>query len=337
MASRVTRSSQHIDVDSTQQPELQTRARWTTGLIEIFADLMVDQVRKGNRQNNITFSKKAWKIICDEFYQKTGLKWDKEQLKSRYSLMRKQHAVVKSLLSRTDFHLDEPTGNILATNAAWSHYIQEHPDAEPIRGGGCPIYKQLGLIFSEPLTNGHHVQSFEQDEELPPSVSFKDPMYYSEEEIPSSILFREHLGTIQEEESSSDFEGGDDVVDEQETFSAAHITATVMQTTTAAMDSTTAANRKRGRRGVDDAIGAAISHMAAVSRLRTAAIQRIIGKYSVADCIKELDAMQGVEEGIYFAALDLFNNRNAREIFLSLKCDKRRIWLRTKCTAKPTS
>ncbi|KAF2312430.1 hypothetical protein GH714_034660 [Hevea brasiliensis] len=92
------------------------------------------------------------------------------------------------------------------------------------------------------------------------------------------------------------------------------------------MDNTTAANRKRGRKGIDDAIAGAILRMAAASRLKTAAIKQISERYSIADCIKELDAMQGVEEGVYFA-LDLFDNPNAREIFLSLKGDKRMICL----------
>ncbi|XP_058009125.1 L10-interacting MYB domain-containing protein isoform X2 [Hevea brasiliensis] len=310
MARRVTRSRQQI----TQQPEPQSRARWTNGLTKIFADLMVDQVQKGNKLNNNSFSKKAWNIMSDEFYQKTGLKWDKEQLKNRYAVMRRQHAIVKSLLNRSEFRLDASTGNIIATNQAWNEYIKGHPDAEPIRGNGCPIYKQLGVIFSEPLTNGNH----DQPAEL-------------EEEAPSAVPFKETLNNIQEEESSSESEDEDDVADNQETFQpATHIATTIVHGTSATtivhgtsattvMDNTTAANRKRGRKGIDDAIAGAILRMAAASRLKTAAIKQISERYSIADCIKELDAMQGVEEGVYFAALDLFDNPNAREIFLSLK------------------
>ena len=93
-------------------------------------------------------------------------------------------------------------------------------------------------------------------------------------------------------------------------------------------------NRKRGRRRIDDAIAGAILHMAAASKLRTATINRINARYSIADCIKELDRIQGIEQEVYFAALDLFNKATAREIFLSLKEDKRLIWLRAKCAAK---
>lgn len=91
--------------------------------------------------------------------------------------------------------------------------------------------------------------------------------------------------------------------------------------------------RKRGRKGIDDVIAGAILEMAAASKLRTAAIQQCNGRYTITKCIKELDEMQGVDEQLYFAALDLFSKPNAREIFLSLKGEKRLTWLRGKCMA----
>lgn len=119
MASRVTR----FKGEPSQQQEQQSRARWTSFLTKILADLMVEQVYKGNRQNN-SFGKKAWKYMCDDFYRKTGLKWDKEQLKNRYAVLRRQYATVKSLLDRADFTWDETTGNIVASEEAWTKYIR---------------------------------------------------------------------------------------------------------------------------------------------------------------------------------------------------------------------
>ena len=119
MATRVTRSKR----EPSQQQEQQIRARWTTFLTKILADLMVEQVYKGNRQNN-SIGKKAWKYMCDDFYRKTGLKWDKEQLKNHYAVLRRQYATVKSLLDRSDFTLDETTGALIASEEAWTKYIR---------------------------------------------------------------------------------------------------------------------------------------------------------------------------------------------------------------------
>lgn len=118
MASRPTRLRRQY-----QQHEQQPRAKWTASLTKILAELMVDQVRQGNRQNN-SFGKKAWKYMCDEFFKKTGLKWDKEQLKNRYAVLRRQYVIVKSLLDQSDFSWDDNTGIITATDEAWDNYTK---------------------------------------------------------------------------------------------------------------------------------------------------------------------------------------------------------------------
>lgn len=139
-----------------------------------------------------------------------------------------------------------------------------------------------------------------------------------EEGIPSSLPFSEHLSTIPEE-SSSESEEVEDVADDQDAIQPPTPSATN--------------NRKRGRKGIDDAIAGAILEMATASKMRTDAVKQCNARYSIANCIKELDELQGVDEQVYFAALDLFNNPTAREIFLSLKAGKRLTWLRGKCTA----
>lgn len=252
-------------------------------------DLLVEEVHKGNRQNN-SFNKKAWRTMCDGFYKESGLKWDKEQLKNRLAVLRRQYALVKCLLERNeDFTWDESTGTITASDDAWDEYIKGHPDAETIKSNGCPIYKQLCLIFSEPETNGKHEQSAEP------------------------------LSAIQQADSSSESEEMDDLVNDPD----------VAPTSAPSLNG----NRKRGRKGIDDAIAAAILEMAAASKLRTAAVKQQQARYSIASCIKELDELQGVEERVYFGALELFNSPSAREMFLSLKRDKRLTWLRRKCVS----
>ncbi|KAE8695122.1 3-isopropylmalate dehydrogenase [Hibiscus syriacus] len=268
MTSRVTRSRRRQQQQPSQQQEQQPRARWTF-LTKTLADLLVEQVHRGNRRNN-SFNRKAWKSICDDFHTKTGLKWDKEQLKNRYGVMRGQYVLVKSLLDRSDFSWDESTGYIIGEDEAWADFIKGRPDAEAIKNSGCLIYKQLCTILSEPTANGKHD-------------------YYAEfvGEVPSSLPSLEPLSTIQEE-SSSESEEVEDVADDP------------------------------------DAV-----HLA--SKLRTAAVKQCNARYNIANCIKELDEMEGVEERVYFAALELFNNPRARQMFLSLKRGKRSTWLHRKC------
>lgn len=263
---------------------------------------MVEQVKKGNRQNN-TFGKKAWKYISDEFCKKTGLRWDKEQLKNRYAVLRRQYAIVKSLLDQTGFSWDEPTGTVLAKDEAWDEYIKEHPDAETIRGTGCPIYKQLCTIFSESGTNE------DQDEG---SAEYN-------EGTPNSVRCPEPLSVFHGESSSEAEEDGEH---------------DKIPPTTPSITST---SRKRGRKGIDDVIANAILEMAAASKMRAAALQQRNERFSISDCVKALDEMDGVDELVYSTALNLFEYPNARETFLSLKVERRLSWLKSKLGIDPSA
>ncbi|KAF8406604.1 hypothetical protein HHK36_008693 [Tetracentron sinense] len=309
MASRPRRASKQQQQPPPSPPppkQDQSRAKWTTSLTMILADLMVDQVLKGNRQNN-SFGKKTWKYICDGFYKKTGLKWDKEQLKNRYGVLRRQYVTVKSLLDQNDFCWDESQHIVTAKDEVWDKYIKEHPDAETIRNNGCPIYKQLCTIFSESGTywnydQPNHYLELEGTPKLQPCSETVNP-------VQLSILFQE--------ESSSDSEEEADIAVGQDKC-----------------QSTTPHNSHRHKRRcnkIDDVMAEAILEMAAASKLRAAAVMQSRDRFPLTNCIKALDEMQGVNDQIYLAALDLFDKPNARETFISLKSDKRLTWLKGKC------
>ncbi|KAK6118027.1 hypothetical protein DH2020_048230 [Rehmannia glutinosa] len=282
MASRATRPRKP---QVAEQPENQSRAKWTSSLTKTLVDLMVDEVHKGNISNK-SFSKKGWKFICDNFRIQTGYWWDNEQLKSRYVALRKQYVNVRLLLDHPDFKWDKTTGAITATDEAWDRYIKEHPDAETVRSTGCTIYDQLRTIFAEPRTYDKQNGSTEDNEVI--SCSLPSPG---------------HPTVKMEELSPSE---SDEYVD--------------------------VGSHKRGRKGIENAIARGVMEMAAATKLRTEAIKKFNSKFSITDCVGALDGLQGVNDRVYFAALDLFSNsRNARETFLTLNVEKRLIWLQRKC------
>ncbi|KAF8405413.1 hypothetical protein HHK36_010319 [Tetracentron sinense] len=299
MASRPSRASKQVKQPPLKQD--QSRAKWTTSLTKTLADLMVDQVQKGNRQNN-SFGKKTWKYICDGFYKKTALKWDKEQLKNRYGVLRRQYVIVKSLLDQSDFSWDESQHTVMAKDEVWDNYIKDHPDAETIRSNGCPIYKQLCTIFSDSGANGKYDQS----------------SHYAElEEV--SLQFSEHVDHLVQEESSSDSEEDADIANGEDKCQS--------------MAPPSSHPRKRRLNRMEDVMAEAILEMAAASKLRAAAVTQSSNRFSITSCVKALDEMQGVDDQIYLAALDLFDRPNARETFLSLKSEKRLTWLKGKFNA----
>lgn len=96
----------------------------------------------------------------------------------------------------------------------------------------------------------------------------------------------------------------------------------------AGMPSNSCGVRKRGRKATGAAIVDAMLEIASASKMRASAIVKNEERFSINKCIKVLDEMQGVDERIYFLALDLFEDHpNAREVFISLKDKKRLRWL----------
>ena len=81
-----------------------------------------------------------------------------------------------------------------------------------------------------------------------------------------------------------------------------------------------------------DTMAKAMFEMIAASKLRAGAMAPSENKFTITNCIKALDEIQGVDERTYFAALDLFEDPNFRETFMSLKGERLRLtWLQGKC------
>lgn len=83
---------------------------------------------------------------------------------------------------------------------------------------------------------------------------------------------------------------------------------------------------------LSDAMAQACLDMIESSRLRTITKPQIDEKFTITNCIKAIDKIEGIGDDLYYAALDLFENPNFRETFLSLQNDYVRLtWLQGKC------
>ncbi|KAL7116719.1 hypothetical protein ACP275_03G022200 [Erythranthe tilingii] len=96
-------------------------------------------------------------------------------------------------------------------------------------------------------------------------------------------------------------------------------------------------NNKRSRKATGDAIVDAMLEIAAASKMRAAAITRNEERFAISKCIRILDDMQIADQSLYFYALDLFENPTAREIFVSLKAERRLAWMQGKFRAFSSS
>lgn len=298
-------SNSVMDSESKQE---RIRTRWTPALDKVFADLVVEQFNLDN-QTKPVFDKNAWTRIRDEFNRRTDLNFNKKQLRKHLEVLRVRYDSVKSSFLRNNYAMED------ATSVGFD--LWDDLGAQPKPGGSskikdCPIYEQLSLIFSDTSADGKYAQSSHyEDLDI---IANGDSCQENGTPVPKNLAYIR-------------YEPGD--------------TSAVQSIMNIVLDR----KRKRSsRRGYNSELtkrsgetygtmAKAMMEMVTASKPDDGATgNKEESKFSITDCVKLLDEMEGVEPNLYFAALDLFEDPNLRATFLSLNSNVLRLnWVRAKC------
>lgn len=309
-------------MDDQPKKQERLRTRWTSSQDKIFADLVVEQIVQGNRSNNV-FDQKAWKHIRDQFNAQTGLNFNKKQLRKHLEVLRTRYHNLKSAFEQNGFNLEQSNHMAMAIPdyEIWGDLIEEPPKRETLKIKDCPIYDQLCVIFTETERDGKYAQSSHYEGLENNAIGVDSPSArlrlkpanpHIGEGTPGSTLLLQNNG-------SSPSAG---VVKKE--------------------------NKKRKNRSSEtpypphhlnvsdqekliEAMVEAMSDMVSASKMRTVGTTQLDDRFSISNCIKALDEIQGIDESLYFAALDLFDNPSYRETFLSLQSEIQFGWLHEKC------
>lgn len=295
-------TTQMDDLPSQDQSKLdQSRAKWMPSLDKIFVDLLV----RKNQQNCVS-NKKAWKGIREEFNKQTGLNFEEQQLRNHQSVLRRWYNNINSLLYQAGFSWDESKHMVMADGKTWENHIKAYPECETIRNKECPIFKQLCILFSGSEAEGRYVQSghdFELDHEI---VTANAPEAASMSAEPVA------------DEASS--QPGDDM-NIPDGWNKRRIT-TLNQ-----------CFQRRTHTEASHNVEDAVLETACRRKKRASMLSQRSDQFSISSCIKVLNEMEGVEEDLYLAALDLFQDPDRRETFISIRSDIRMPWLKGKCSS----
>ncbi|PSR99598.1 L10-interacting MYB domain-containing protein [Actinidia chinensis var. chinensis] len=312
-------SSHNIQMDgegSERQPKQERlRTRWTSSLDKIFADLVVEQIQQGNRTNNV-FDKKTWNLIRDEFNRRTDLHFNNNQLRKHLDVLRTRYYSVKSSFDQNDFVIDD---SCCIGFDLWEDIgAQTKPDAT--KGKECPIYDQLCTIFADSGADGKYAQSSHY-EELHKSLGTENP---------TKLISCPDNGTPRSKTPlSSKFAQGNAPAAQNTSKNVAERKRKRSEETVCISGQT------KSDQEINETMAKALSDMLAASKLRAVAMPEQDDRFNITNCIKALDeieATEGIDSRLYFAALDLFEDPNLRETFVSLKSNKIRLtWLQGKC------
>ncbi|GFP95278.1 hypothetical protein PHJA_001672100 [Phtheirospermum japonicum] len=296
------------EANELQVKQERLRMRWTPDLDKIFADIVAGQIQQGNRSNNV-FDKKTWNQIREEFNRQTNLSFNNNQLRKHLDVLRTRY---HNLQSSAAFNNNNQ-------NEAMQDPCFAPTKIEPAKTKDCPIYDQLCIIFADSSKDGKYAQSSHY-EELDKSTGLDLPCL----EVPKTPHPATPLASKLPDQNGS---------------SQSNI-----------ITKNTASNNKRKRlseagslpeqsswnQELSVSMAEAISDMISSSSLRKSRNLLVDERFSISSCIKVLDEIEGIDDGLYYAALDLFENPSFRETFISLKSDYVRLtWLQGKCGNYP--
>ena len=187
-------------------------------------------------------------------------------------------------------------------------YLQAYPESETIRNKECPIFKNLCILFSGPESEGKYVQSSHDFVIADETVTANAPEATSMSAEPVA------------DEASS--QPGDDMNISDGRNKRRFTTSNQFS------------QWRTHTEGSHNVEGAVLE--TACRRKKRASIlseSQRIDQFSISSCIKVLNQMEGVEEDLYLAALDLFQDPDRRETFISIRSDIRIAWLKGKCSS----
>ncbi|KAJ8772794.1 hypothetical protein K2173_027971 [Erythroxylum novogranatense] len=300
--------------NGNQPKQERSRTRWTPPLDKIFADLVVEQIKLGNRPNNV-FDKKTWNHIRDEFNRRTDLNFNNNQLRKHLDVLRTRFCNMKSAFVQADFPVEDPC---CIGFDLWDDISgQSRPEMVKVKDGS--IYEQLCTIFMDTSVHGKYAQS-SHFEGLDKSVRNDATVFTS---YPG--------GTVPGNTAPSKLANVNNALTERV------VKNKVERKRKQPPDNSLNSEQSRRDQETNQAIAEALQEIIAASRWRAASQTKSSEKFTITNCIKALDRIEGIEEHLYFSALDLFAEPSLRETFLSLKGnDLRLTWLQSKC-GKPTT
>lgn len=99
-----------------------TKTDWSVSRDSFLLDKLIEQTSLGRRGEN-GWTKEAWNIIANAFNLNFRVRHSKQQLKSRFNLLRKQYRYVRMLQQQSGFVWDDRFKILTADNEVWDRYI----------------------------------------------------------------------------------------------------------------------------------------------------------------------------------------------------------------------
>lgn len=314
-----------FEVRENQPKQERSRTKWTASLDKIFADLVVEQIQLGNRNNNV-FDKNSWNHIRDEFNRQTNLSFNNNQLRKHLDVLRIRYYSLKSSFDQKDIVIDDPCyigfdlwdigvypstsimflSNYCCHSCLTIFVLQAQPKPETTKIKDCPIFDQLCTIFGDVRVDGKYAQSSHfgaNPGDLAPCLENENiDTKPSKSVLGNATSAHNAIKKAAERKRKREAEEGSFVADSSRD------------------------------QEINNAMAQGMLEMVGALKLHMAAKPQSSKRFTIAKCIQALDEIEGIDDRLYYAAVDLFEDPNLRETFISLKDHKLQwTWLQENC------
>ncbi|XP_030451296.1 L10-interacting MYB domain-containing protein [Syzygium oleosum] len=123
-----------------------SKAYWTPDLHKVFVDICLEQVNGGNRPGTY-FTREGWMNIVELFHERTGISYDRKQMKSHWDVMREQWKVWCKLTGTGFMKWDRSSNKFGATEKEWALYVKANPAAAQFQFKELQFVDKLEIIF----------------------------------------------------------------------------------------------------------------------------------------------------------------------------------------------
>ncbi|KAK8937139.1 hypothetical protein KSP39_PZI011929 [Platanthera zijinensis] len=142
-----------------KQKTVGVSASWENAQVHVFCDICIREIDLGNRPTT-HFSKEGWKNVIDNFKARTGLTYDRAQLKNKWDQLKRDWKLWRDLKrGETGLGWNPIKKTIDASDEWWKERIEMLPAAKKFRFVGIApdLEEKLDRMFSQVVANGENV------------------------------------------------------------------------------------------------------------------------------------------------------------------------------------
>ena len=109
-----------------QSEDVWSSPNWSPHLEKIFVELLIEEMKYYPDVCVSDFNEEAWDDVRKEFNQRTGLNYDKMELKKRLAVLRKRYCIVKPFYNHGSFGRNYRWKMMDVDDLVWKEYVQVH-------------------------------------------------------------------------------------------------------------------------------------------------------------------------------------------------------------------